>query len=378
MSESIITEKLINNILEWATELKHTAREFARLSSHEQAHVWNDLTGDEGRRRTFGTDGKEYFTKGLFEPDDLVEKPLKDLDDEIEKLPSDQKGALEKAMQMSKDYVSSNFRLKFLRAEKFDAHLAAERMALHFEEKLELFGEEKLAREIIQSDLDEDDMASLSSGYLQVLNGLDFGERKVIFYYKALSNIVEHDCYKHRENIIRSFWYVMNVISASEDVQKLGVVNVVYNLGGMPRSGIDYEKSRRLAKLFKAIPVRFCSFYPCIDTKFWTIVVETFSVIINRFLLMRFRIIEGDHEEVMLTLKAVGIPSEVLPVTDESKLLVDDHLKWLARLKMVEEAEALEPPSKRSRAERELKIETFDPESISNLCKNSLSCYTVG
>lgn len=81
---------------------------------------------------------------------------------------------------------------------------------------------------------------------------------------------------------------------------------------------------------------------------------------------------------VMLTLKAVGIPSEVLPVTDESKLLVDDHLKWLARLNMIEEAEALEPPSKRSRAERELKIETFDPESISNLCKNSLSCYTVG
>lgn len=297
MTQSSITEKLINNILEWATELKHTAREFARLSSDEQAYVWNDLTGDEGRRRTFGTDGKEYFTKGLYEPDDLVEEALKDLVDEIEKIPSDQKRALEKAIQMSKDYVSRNFRLKFLRAEKFDAHLAAVRMALHFEEKLELFGEDKLVREIIQSDLDEDDMASLSSGYIQVLNALDMGERKVIFYYKAVSNIHENDCYKHRENILRSFWYVMNVISASEDVQKLGVVNVVYNLRGLPRSGIDYEKSRRLAKLFKAIPVRFCSFYPCIDSKFWTVVVETFSVIINKFLLMRFKIIEGDHEE---------------------------------------------------------------------------------
>ncbi len=79
MTESSIIEKLINNILEWAKELKHTAREFASLSSDEQAHVWNDLTGDEGRRRTFGTDGKEYFTKGLYEPDDLVEKALKDL-----------------------------------------------------------------------------------------------------------------------------------------------------------------------------------------------------------------------------------------------------------------------------------------------------------
>ena len=294
---SSITEKLINNILEWATELKHTAKEFVRLPSSEQAQIWNDLTGDEGRRRQFGTDGKEYFTKGLYEPDDMVEKALKDLDDEIEKLPSEQKRALEMALKMSNDYVGYNFRLKFLRAEKFDARLAAMRMALYFEEKLELFGEERLVREILQSDLDEDDMASLSSGYIQVLNALDLGERKVIFYYKALSNIDDFDCYKHRENILRSFWYVMNVISVSEDVQKLGVVNVVYNLGGMPHSGIDYEKSRRLAKLFKAIPVRFCSFYPCIDTKFWSVVVETFSVIINKYLLMRFKIIKGDHEE---------------------------------------------------------------------------------
>jgi len=295
---SSITTKIITNILTWATELKHTAREFARLPSSEQGNVWNDLSGDEGRRRTFGTDGKEYFTKELYEPDDLVSQALKDLDDEIDKLPSDQKGALEKTMQLSKEYVNRiSFRLKFLRAEKFDPHLAAIRMALHFEEKLELFGEEKLGREILQSDLSEDDMASLSSGYLQILKKLDFGERKVVFYYKALSNVVEHDCYKYRENILRAFWYVMNVISESEDVQKLGVVNVVYNLGGMPRSGIDYEKSRRLAKLFKAIPVRFCAFYPCIDNSFWSVAVKTFSVIISKYLLMRFRIIKGDHEE---------------------------------------------------------------------------------
>ena len=81
---------------------------------------------------------------------------------------------------------------------------------------------------------------------------------------------------------------------------------------------------------------------------------------------------------VMLKLKAVGIPSEQLPVTDDSKLLIDDHLKWLAELKMVEEAEALEPPSKRSRSEREPKIGDIDPEAISSLCKSSSSCYTVG
>jgi len=184
--------------------------------------AWNDLSGDEGRRRDFGTDGKEYFTQDDYEPDVLVEDALKDLSEELANMPCKQKSALDKAMEISPDYVRSlNFQLKFLRAEKFDARLAAVRMALYFEEKLALFGEEKLARDILLSDLNEDDMECLKSGYLQVLSDLDFGNRKVIFHYKALS-----DCYKERENLLRSFWYVTNALSASEDVQKLGVVNV--------------------------------------------------------------------------------------------------------------------------------------------------------
>lgn len=78
---------------------------------------------------------------------------------------------------------------------------------------------------------------------------------------------------------------------------------------------------------------------------------------------------------VLLKLKAVGIPADSLPVTEDSELLVDDHLKWVANLKRVEEEETREPPSKRSRSERE---SYYDPESISKLCKNSVSCYTVG
>ena len=182
-------------------------------------------------------------------------------------MPFKQKQALDKAMEIAPEYVrDANFHLKFLRAEKFDARLAATRMALHFEEKRLLFGEDKLGREILLSDLNEDDMDCLNTGYLQILNDLDFGNRKVIFYYKAVN-----DCYKDRENLLRAFWYVANTISLDEDVQKLGVVNVVYNLCKFPKHGIDYEKSRRIAGLFKAVPLRMCSFYPCIDTRAWAV-----------------------------------------------------------------------------------------------------------
>ncbi len=80
---------------------------------------------------------------------------------------------------------------------------------------------------------------------------------------------------------------------------------------------------------------------------------------------------------MILKLKAVGIPADSLPVTDDSKLLVDDHLKWVANLKRIEEVEACERPNKKSRSQSEREI-YYDPEAISKLCKNSLSCYTVG
>eukprot|EP00581_Thalassiosira_minuscula_P002144 CAMPEP_0183741506 /NCGR_PEP_ID=MMETSP0737-20130205/62279_1 /TAXON_ID=385413 /ORGANISM="Thalassiosira miniscula, Strain CCMP1093" /LENGTH=367 /DNA_ID=CAMNT_0025976853 /DNA_START=284 /DNA_END=1387 /DNA_ORIENTATION=+ len=346
---SNITKQIINNIVQWASELNTKAEK--DLTQCEQVRVWNDLSGDEGRRRTFGADGKELFSDVLYEPADLVRDALTDLTIEMEKLPRAQRKALDRALKLSPEYVMNrSFCLKFLRAEQFDARLAAVRMALHFEEKLILFGEEKLTREIMLSDLDKDDIDCLNTGYLQVLKELDFGNRKVIFYYKAVS-----DCYKQRENLLRSFWYVMNTISAGEDVQKLGVVNVVYNLCGFPEKGMDYEKSRRIAKLVKAIPVRFCSFYPCIDSRAWAVVVDTFSVLVSKYLRFRFRVIKGDHEWVLLKLKSIGIPSEALPVTGSGELLVEDHMAWIQDCKMKEET-AFEPPCKRSRAVRENKV----------------------
>lgn len=142
---------------------------------------------------------------------------------------------MDKVMEISQEYV---------RNKNFNCNFSVLNSLMHIWQRYEwlytlrkskhaLFGEDKLGRDIILSDLNEDDMGCLKSSYLQILNNLDFGNRKVVSYYKAVS-----DCYSDRENLLRSSCYdVTNVISSNEDVQKLGVVNVVYNLGGFPRSG---------------------------------------------------------------------------------------------------------------------------------------------
>ena len=169
------------------------------------------------------------------------------------------------------------------------------------------------------------------------------------------------------------------MISQEESVQQLGVINIVYNVGGFPKGGMDYEKSRRLSKVFRGVPVRFNSFLVCIDDSPWLNVVEVFSLMVNKFLRIRMRTIRGKfcrsvqchhnamlansannnsnhhhhsalcthpifletkhmymdarttagtHTECLYQLMALGIPYYALPVNEHSELELTDHYRW--------------------------------------------------
>lgn len=331
---------LVRNILSQCAALQKAVTDYNRLPESEQEQVWSDLAGLEAKNRLF-YQGKELPASAeANEPAALVNESLLKLDLELLRMSLDEKLAYTKALEASPDYVRNRaFRLKFLRAEKFNVSLAASRIAQHFEEKLQLFGEDVLGREIFLSDLDEDDMAALTTGYLQVLPQMDANNRKVLFYYKAISN-----CYKRRENMLKAYWYVTNAISYEEHVQKLGIVNLVYNVGGFPKNGMDYEKSRRFSRLMRAVPLRFNSIFVCLDETAWVTVVDTFSVLISRYLRIRLRMIFGNHSAVQDKLEKVGIPSKALPIdAEKNELLLDAHLKWIESQRIKEE-ETMNPP----------------------------------
>ena len=85
---------------------------------------------------------------------------------------------------MDRDYVQDrDFRLKFLRADLFNATEAALRLARHFQAKLELFGRSKLVKDIVQDDLDEEDMAALYAGFTQLLPVRDRAGRAVSLWF---------------------------------------------------------------------------------------------------------------------------------------------------------------------------------------------------
>lgn len=329
------------------------AREFHEMPVAAQDQVWSDLIGEESRRMGLAPED---------EPPETIEEGLLQLNLELSNLLSQPSEAslagLHMAMTDHPDYVQDPiFLLKFLRAERFEIAAAAQRMVIHFECKLALWGPERLGREIFFSDLEEDDLHCLSLGFFQILSELDHGGRRVFFYYKALSG-----CYRHRTNLLRVMWYLMNALSHDAKVQKLGAVNVVYNVGGFPEKGMDYEKSRLVSRLMRGIPIRFDSFIVCLDEAPWLAVVEAFSFMVGKFIRVRMRallgmykivpsfvinwlcnaarscgnhciccvvssllpfFLLGSHTECMYKLMALGVPYFSMPVTDDSVLIVE-------------------------------------------------------
>jgi hypothetical protein len=116
---------------------------------------------------------------GVEETPEFVNKCLADLESEICKI-EDNKNAYEMAKKADPEYICGRgFRLKFLRAERFLPKNAATRLVGFLEEKLKLFGPEPLARELLLSDLNQDDMVLLRSGFCSIVPLRDSAGRVV-------------------------------------------------------------------------------------------------------------------------------------------------------------------------------------------------------
>ena len=111
----------------------------------------------------------------------LVEEHLQRFDEELKKLRTQRPAvAIELAESMSPDYVNNHkIRLRFLRSTSFDVEKAAMKFMKFFDLKFELFGGEKLCKEITYDDLNSEDQEALKSGVMQVLPKRDRSGRGI-------------------------------------------------------------------------------------------------------------------------------------------------------------------------------------------------------
>ena len=116
------------------------------------------------------------------EDPELIRTSLDSFASELNAIPVREKQAYLLAKEQSHEHVTNEkFLLMFLRANQFNPKAAAARFIGFFQFKTELFGKDKLGRDIRVDDLNEEDMVCLESGFAQILNARDRADRAIFF-----------------------------------------------------------------------------------------------------------------------------------------------------------------------------------------------------
>lgn len=203
-------------------------REMDELPPSEIGKVVADLAALSMHEPVPGTENVNRVDQNI---DYFLRQKLVDLEVELSLIPDNKdKEAYNLASSFTtkvggpEDYLNTEFMLKFLRCDDFDAKKAAQRLVRHFDKKRELFGTELLNKDIKLSDLSKDDMEFLLSGGFQILPSLDRANRIVWF-----ARYPEWR-FKTNLNMLRASWYLTMVTSDMVESQLNGVVIVTYNI----------------------------------------------------------------------------------------------------------------------------------------------------
>ncbi|CAJ1948891.1 unnamed protein product [Cylindrotheca closterium] len=257
--------------------------------------AFNKLTFEERQRQQEVLHGVD---EQIAEEATFIHSTLQELDNHLKRIK--QGSAYEMAERLDPEYVSARaFRVMFLRGNKYDARISASQMLRFFEVKQKLFGVEKMVKDITLEDLDEDDRASLRSGWLQ-LHGKDRSGRLIFVQYPGLR------LFKNLINELRGKFYFIMRLAQSEEAQLKGIVGVIYAVEELRDStgGIGFVENTQVSL---AIPVYVAGFHTCCsDVREYAL----FSLVVKVLpakLISRNRIHCGSHLECQYRLCSFGI-----------------------------------------------------------------------
>ena len=254
------------------------ARALNALSVDQRSAAYEDLHG---------------VADEIEETPQLIQSKLLELDQALATI--QEKSAFDRAMARSPEYVRSE-RLKFLRCENFDAPKAAKRMASFFETKLELWGDETLHRRITLNDFNEDDLATLKSGVMQICSSRDSTGRAIMVYFFRES----HSHYKESKNMFRVFWYEMMCAVEEEETQRLGFIVVSYNLGKIENEKHpNPEVGKGNIHLTSCLPIKYPGFHLCYNDSRIRTMASFLMKTIGKLSTARIRMHCGTHMECM-------------------------------------------------------------------------------
>jgi hypothetical protein len=174
-------------------------KELLKLNLHDRNAIYEEIHGV----RTLCPDEL---------PPEMVDIILEEMDRELWSLPSNINSAYEQSQKLqSPSYVNDrDFRLRFVRAELFNAKKAAVRFAAFLDTAVELFGTYALERPIRLSDFNKQELRVFNTGRVQLAPFRDRVGRRVIVGFPPY----DHDRFDHRTRVSFRFRFVAACLSA--------------------------------------------------------------------------------------------------------------------------------------------------------------------
>jgi len=281
------------------------------------SEAMNNLTFEERQEQQDILHGVDNEIK---EETAFVDKALRELDAHLirEKAGS----VYEIAQRMNPAYVNSRaFEIMFLRGNRYDTKASANQMLKFFEMKQQLFGNEKLAKDITIDDLDEDDREALKVGAIQ-LAGRDTSNRQIIMKMPGIRK------FKVLQNELRARFYTAMQALRSEQTQLKGVVSLLYSIGNFKdrSNGVGFMEHTRFAL---SVPQHNAAIHICLDDPNQYVLIKAGLAVVNAKFRARVRVHYGSHLECMYLLSTYGIWTQTLPLTATYEVDMHRHLKWI-------------------------------------------------
>ncbi|CAJ1932619.1 unnamed protein product [Cylindrotheca closterium] len=226
----------------------------------------------------------------------------------------------ESAEVMNRDYVtSSELRLPFLHANRWNPEAAADQFLSFFEMKKQLFGMDKVVKDLTLNDLDEDDKENLLAGSLQLLPCTDRSGRTLALELPGLRS------FKNLRNELRARFYMLANLCSH---LKRGVVWISYAVGQY-HDTMNGKGFAETAGLVKCMPMHLAGIHLCTDDPTEALINKAALGVFPAKWKAKTRVHYGSHTECQYLLNTFGIQRVSLPLTImKNEPILKDHMTW--------------------------------------------------
>eukprot|EP00531_Pseudo-nitzschia_arenysensis_P003655 CAMPEP_0116122170 /NCGR_PEP_ID=MMETSP0329-20121206/4074_1 /TAXON_ID=697910 /ORGANISM="Pseudo-nitzschia arenysensis, Strain B593" /LENGTH=500 /DNA_ID=CAMNT_0003616005 /DNA_START=279 /DNA_END=1780 /DNA_ORIENTATION=- len=215
------------------------------------------------------------------------------------------------------------FRLRFLRAERFDVKKAAIRYCRGLDYLVASFGEQALLRQLYLSDLSKEEERFLKKGLKQILPTRDRFGRRLMAHFGSYSN--EYS-FCLRAKVVT--YLCFGVLAEDLTTQRNGVVSLGFF--SYDNNDLLVMERKGFLRFFQAVPLRWSGFHLCIpNNPAFNLIKGLMLTVIPKEMRRITRLHSGTNLECEYSLRCFGIPTDDIPRTCTGKIKTKYLAKWM-------------------------------------------------